>query len=143
MSPISFSEFAKLLHMYCAIGATQEECVITLTNRIMAGRPGVAKGDGYKNPMIGKDVRSLQQYYSGSRPIPKNIASAILRNSDKYRFEVYLRECSDGSLKLVDDELSKFLTDEEDYKSLDTAGKCAELFEKILKDCACPKKNPK
>ena len=129
----SFSEFVKTLFRYCGGGQTTPEFVITLTNKIMRGQPGRAVGGGYKNPIMEKDVRTLQSYFSGSRQISSKDARTIVGNIDQYRFEEYIRSFSEKALADIEADLNKLPKVETLDHTLDTAGKCAEIFTAILK----------
>ena len=132
----SFSEFANTLFRYCGGGQTTPEFVMTLTNKIMRGQPGRAVGSGYKNPIMEKDTRTLQSYFSGSRQISSKDARVIIGSIEPYKFEEYIREFSEQALAYLEADLNRLPQIENLDRTLDTAGKCAEIFVAILKDRA-------
>ena len=132
---ITFSQFAQVLYPYCKECGTEADFVIELTNRIMHGQPGRAHPDGtYQNPMLSKEERSLQYYFSGGRSIPKKDARRTLSSIDKKKFAEYIERCCsvDAQISIIE-KLSKI----EDFPKNQLAPYiCADLFEQILDDIA-------
>lgn len=138
MSSLSFSEFVALLYPYCGNGATEADFIITLSDKIMGGRPGrLSVADKYQNPIRNKSLRTLQAYFKGTRPISKRDASILYANSDTYRFEEYLRyQCSENRLPSLKADFEKKLNQGIIDSNLDIIAFCADLFVDILKDLA-------
>lgn len=136
---MNFSEFAKILYPFCGNGLKTSEFVVLLANEIMGGRPGRAhQGDRYQNPLISKNARSLQYYFTGTRNIPKKDVCVILGTVDKYKFEQFiLRRCSEGAQSEIKKELSERGLPTENQPIQET---CADLFVSILQDIVESKK---
>jgi len=128
MATIKFGEFAQLLYPYCGQGKSTHEFVVTLTNKFML-RPGVQLGDGYINPLIEADERSLKYYYTGEREIPDKIRSQIMGRSDKVRFEQYIKKFTDNAIQGIVDDLEKkgFSVDIGNVEK-----KCADIMNDII-----------
>lgn len=126
---LTFSDFAKILYPRCGFEDTKAQFVITLTNKFMT-RPEISIGDGYRNPMKNKNARSLQQYFSGERGIPKKDARIILGRSDKYRFESFINEHSDDTKQYIYNELK--IRGISSAKPTNVEAICADIFEAIL-----------
>lgn len=86
----SCSKFAKTLYRYCGGGQIIPEFVKTLTNKIIVEQAGRPVKDGYKNPIIEKEDRTLQSCFSGSRNISGKDERVILGYIDPYGFEEYI-----------------------------------------------------
>ena len=131
---LTFSDLANILYPYCSIGLKPSEFVVRLIDKIMTGQPGRAHQDGtYQNPLRSKDDRTLLSYFNGERNIPRKEASIVLNKIDKYKFEMYLRQCSDDALKSLKSDLSKVAT----MKNTDDVVEvCTDQFESILKRLA-------
>ena len=98
---MTFSEFAQTLYPYLGNGDTKAQFVITLTNKIMT-KPGASRKDGTcQNPIINKDDRTLQYYFSGGRSISRKDAQVIVANHKKIRFEEFINEYSDDTLRCI------------------------------------------
>lgn len=126
---ITFSEFAKLLYPRCGLADTEAKFVITLTNKFML-RPAISVGDEYRNPMMNKTQRSLEQYFSGERELPKKDARIILGHSDRYRFETFIKEYPDDVKRYIYNELN--IKGVSSAKLIKVEEKCADIFEAIL-----------
>jgi hypothetical protein len=113
----------------------------------MSGRPARTIGDGHRNPTLDKSNDELNSYFSGNRPIPRSDASIILSRVSKYDFENYLKSSlTDDPLTSLAADLNKLIEKEshEDREYLanrdNVAEKCADIFEKILRELASAKK---
>lgn len=137
---MTFSEFVKIMYVYCGGKKTQAEFIRHITDLIMEGQPGRTHADGsHQNPMWDKDDRTLQSYFNGSRTISYSDAKLILRKIDLYKFEMYLDDyLSDEAQKLLGTDISNMT--KKDVKNSDVAKVCADLFEKIIRDLADDKK---
>ena len=131
---VTFSQFAKTLYPYFQEKYTEAEFTVELVTQIMHGQPGRAHSDGtYQNPLLHKDERNWNYFFSGTRKIPRKDSSRILSSIDKYKFEQYLRRCcSEGALNRIKKDLSEIET----IPKGDGAEVCADLFEQILHDLA-------
>ncbi len=132
---MTFSEFANMLFPYCRNGETKAEYVKTLTNKIMGGQPGRGHADGkYQNPLLDKDTRILEMYFSGDRAIPQTAAAILFSSHDKYKFEEYIRSlCSEDALECLAKDLEAKTGA---AVKGDPVEMCADLFEEILYNLA-------
>lgn len=148
MAALTFSAFANILYPYCG-HQNKNDFVITLTDKIMCGRPGraiKAKSEDepaqHQNPMRDKSADERTTYLSGKRGISAHDASLILGRIDRYKFECYMRTCSDDALSLIEADLYEHQIKRENADDKrDTAELCADLFVEILKErAASPQK---
>lgn len=130
---MTFSQFAKVMYVYCNEGETKSDFVIHLIDKIMYGQPGRAHADGtYQNPMRGKDDRTLLNYFNGDRSISPKDASTICSSIYMEKFEKYIeKRCSADAQMLLWEDLLK-------VEAIQDKGMvpeiCAQLFKKILHD---------
>jgi hypothetical protein len=128
---LEFCDLAKVLYPYCGGTDTHAEFVITLTNKIMKGKPGHSIGCGYVNPMIAKNRQSLQKFFSGKRSIPHKDARAILAHIDKTKFEKFImNSTSDQARTNIAKELNNRGVSHASMMNVEEI--CADIFEEIL-----------
>jgi len=130
---MTFSEIANLLYPYCGEGVTNAEFVIILVDNFME-EPTDGDASGEYNPLTGLVARSLENFFSGSRPIGKKNASKILKHMDKARFESFIDDSlSNDAISAIANSLE---SKEIEASALNASSICANLMETAIHMCS-------
>ena len=123
---MTFSEFAKMLYLYCSGGKTQSDFVVAIIGAI-------SEDTDDDRPLLDFKPDYLKRIYNGKKAITPQNASSVLSRLDKSAFSQFVENRPDDAIEGLRSALAENGITVDKYG---VGNACSDLFEEILKACA-------